>query len=257
MPPEPAAEQVDRAVERPRRRLRRLAEERSESGLFWDAPEGERPHVQAGNIDLSGEAPPASLPRVGAPFRFQWRAGPTDAKAPEPSLEPVAASESASGSGGSARPQEGSSIGDGLETEAVELLSSPPLQAQRVPEDLGRRPGDLESHSSPARRRLPQSFASQPSAASMLPVLEIPESDRPDLAAVLIDEGTEEEELPGAPPAGACRVSSRHGSRTVAISRLRTTSSYSNWTRAPAAVRRGQRRSVSSKASSQRFLCRK
>ena len=133
-----------------------------------------RPHVQAGNIDLSGEAPPPSLPRVGAPFRFQWRAGPTDAKAPEPSLEPVAASESASGSGGSARPKEGSSVGDGLETEAVELLSSPPLQAQRVPEDLGRRPGDLESHSSPARRRLPQSFASQPSAASMLPVLEIP-----------------------------------------------------------------------------------
>ncbi|CAE7536949.1 ZSWIM2 [Symbiodinium sp. CCMP2456] len=232
VPPEPAADQVDRAVERPRRRLRRLAEERSESELFWDAPESERerPHVDPGNIDLSDEAPPPSLPGVGAPFRFQWRTGPTDARAPEPSepSEPVAVpSESASGSEGSGRPKEGSSSGvngDGLETEAVELLSSPPLEAQRMPEDLGRRPGDLESRSSPARRRaLPPSFASHPSASStMLPVLEIPESDRPGLAAVLIDEGTEEEEVtwarPRTPGSRRCRRST--GGEDMQIARL-------------------------------------
>ncbi|CAE7311060.1 SDIR1 [Symbiodinium sp. CCMP2592] len=224
VPSEPAAEQVDRAVERPRRRLKRLAEERSESQLFWDVPEGERPHVNAGNIDLSDGAPPPSLPRGGAPFRFQWRVGPTVAKAPEPSLEPVPVpsdSASARGSGGAGGgPKEGSSRdGDGLETEAAEPLSSRPLREA----PLETWPGDLESCSSPARRRaLPRSFASNPSASSaMLPVLEIPESHRPDEAAVLIDEGTEEEETWARPrtPGGRSRRRST-GGEDMQIARL-------------------------------------
>ena len=114
-----------------------------------------RPHVNPGNIDLSDGALPPSLPRGGAPFRFQRAAGPTETKAPDP--EP---SDASAGPG----PKEGSSR-DG----------EPPSSRPRWEAQETRPRGDLES-SSPARRRaLPRSFASNPSASSaVLPVLEIP-----------------------------------------------------------------------------------
>ncbi|CAE7272906.1 ZSWIM2 [Symbiodinium natans] len=163
-PAAPLDVQVDRAEcdvtdsnERPRRRLRRLAEEGQHEELFWDAPEVARSHANAaGCIDLSEETSPPSHPRPGARLgsRFQW---PTE---PAPNR---------------ARP-----ASEARGSQQVSADSVRPLTEREEPEEqdlvlldagvTGDRPRERPSPARP--RALPRSFASTRPPPAALPVLE-------------------------------------------------------------------------------------